>query len=505
MKKISLLLIVLGLTASTTYAQQIPLYSNYFFTPYIYNPAMSGTDGVTEATLLHRRQWSGIQGSPETSALALNGSLNDQNVGWSVYGFNDKTDILSRQALYGNYAYHLQLSQSSQLSFGLGAGYLNQNIDQSGVRARDPGDFLTVIPRNRGTFDVNAGLNLQIQNFQIGASANQLVGQPVRYSSQSDDVNIDYRLIRHFLFTSQYDFKFGGDKQILSPMVMVRAAENVPVQIDAGMLFNLVEYGYVGAMFRSDYAVTANLGLHLNDQLTVGYAYDFSTNTYASQFGTSHEFMLTYRFGSNRGNERLENELKRLKRDQRRQRDEVEDIVNDRMEELKDSYRDDIRSEMEEAREEMKRDSEQQGGSGTRDSRSRDGGQGSQQQGGQSGQGGQTSDRGGRQQQGGGSGRSQQNDGGNGGYDASNQASNVDPGSPGYYVTAGVYSKRANAEQQVNKLKSQGFNARFFQDSGNNFFYVYLLKFDTYQEADQAKSSRLNGDYQGELWVKIVE
>jgi hypothetical protein len=68
MKKILILTIVLY-TSVSSFAQQLPLYSNYFFTPYMYNPALSGKSGDTELSIVHRRQWTGIQGSPETSAI----------------------------------------------------------------------------------------------------------------------------------------------------------------------------------------------------------------------------------------------------------------------------------------------------------------------------------------------------------------------------------------------------------------------------------------------------
>ena len=158
------------------------MYSNYFFTPYIYNPSRSGTSGFTEATILHRRQWADIQGSPETSALAINGSLNEEKVGWSLYGFSDQTDIIQRIGVYGNYAYHIKLTDKSVLSFGLGAGYLNNSIDISSIRARDRGDAFIITNGDRGTFDLNFGLNLKLADFQIGAAVPQLIGQPVRYA-----------------------------------------------------------------------------------------------------------------------------------------------------------------------------------------------------------------------------------------------------------------------------------------------------------------------------------
>lgn len=511
MKKL-ILLLALGLMVNLAEAQQIPLYSNYFFTPYIYNPALSGASGVTEATILHRRQWTGIQGSPETSALGVNGSLNDGSVGWSVYGFADKTDILSRMGIYGNYAYHVQLSDLISISGGLGAGYLNQTIDQGGVRARDGGDIFTIVAPNRGTFDINLGLSLMVGDFTLGLAAPQLLSQSIVFASNPSDIN--YNLIRHYVVSGQYDFKFAGDKQILSPILMVRAADQqVPAQIDAGLLYNMVEYGYVGAMFRSDYGITANIGLNLSETLTLGYAYDFSTNTYASNFGTSHEFMLTYRFGSNKENERMQNELKRLKLMQRRQKDELEETVDERIEEFKDSYKDELAKALEEEKKKMEAELERMRKQAEEAAANMPRNNASNQQGGNQPNNPSRAEQLTNQRDNGTTNQFDPNSNMNTGtpatnttqnYPPANMPSNVTPGSPGYYVTAGVFGSQGNANRLMNNLRSQGLDAQIFQDSNNNFYYVYLLKFSSYQEADRAKSSRMNGSYSGDLWIKIV-
>ncbi len=487
----TILIFVLSLSFSAT-AQQIPLYSNYFFTPYVYNPAASGIKGYTEATLIHRRQWTGVQGSPETSALAVNGSLNEEKVGWSVYGFSDKTDIINRLGIYGNYAYHINLSENAVLSLGLGAGYLNNNIDVANIRAQDQGDIFIITDGTRGTFDLNAGLNFRIADFQLGAAAPQLIGQPIEYA-ETPDRSVNYTLLRHYVVNAQYDFKFNGDKRVLSPMVMVRAAKNVPIQVDAGLMFNMKEYGYIGAMYRSEYAVTANLGINLTQQLTVGYAYDFSLNEYGSQLGTSHEFMLTYRFGDNRRNERLENEIKRMKQQQRRQSEETEELVDEKLEEFKDEYRKQMEAEMEEA---VKKAAEQAAASnpnpGTQVVIDPTTGQPvvnpNQQQGGINPQ------QGGVDPQTGTTGES-----------TGTLPQNVTPGSRGYYLVAGVFSNKTNADRLRRKLEGDGVQAAVFQDPGNFYYYVYLMKFDTYEGADRAKSTNINGRYAGDLWIKIIQ
>lgn len=518
MKRSYLLTLTLGLVLGTAaQAQQIPLYSNYFFSPYIYNPAQSGSSGVTEASLMHRRQWTGIEGGPETSAITLNGALNREKVGYSIYGFADRTDIIQRLGIYGSYAYHVRLSEKNTLSFGLAAGYLDNNIDVDKIRVPNEFDPLLYPNLRRGNFDLNFGINLTIGGFQIGAAVPQLIGAPISYSENYSGP-VEYSLIRHFVFNAQYDLEIQGDKRVLSPLVMVRTAPNVPTQIDAGAMFNMKDYGYVGAMFRSDYAITANIGVHLTEQLTVGYAYDFSTNTYSTALGTSHEFMLTYRFGSNAENERMRDELRRLKDQQRESAQRNEDYVRERLEEFKeelDAQQDErLDGMLEEKLGEMTlqpagRPDNPQGGDNRTGGQPNNGGQGGNN--GQPGNNGQsmngfdpnssgqnTNNRQPGNQNG------QQNSGITG-YSQENYASNVEPGSPGYYVTAGVFGNENNARRLMQRLQSQGLDVNVFQDRMNSMYYVYLMKFNNYNAADQARTSNLNGQYSGRLWIKIVE
>ena len=79
------------------------------------------------------------------------------------------------------------------------------------------------------------------------------------------------------------------------------------------------------------------------------------------------------------------------------------------------------------------------------------------------------------------------------------------PGSKGYYVTAGVFSSERNAQRQVDKLGKQGVTARYFRDASNNMYYVYVMKFNSYNEAKSARDSNLQGQYNGKLWIKILQ
>jgi type IX secretion system PorP/SprF family membrane protein len=490
MKKLFLLALTLG--SFMTYGQQLPLYANYFFAPQMTNPATSGAEGFSELTTMHRQQWQGMEGAPETSALVFNGALNKERIGYSVYAYTDKTDIVSRSGIYGNYAYHAQLSETAILSFGVGAGYVNNSFDMASVRVKNLGDPFLIPANQNGTLDMTLGANLRVSDFTLGLSVPQLLNPTITYSNNYDGP-VAYHLIRHYVARTQYDIQIQKDRMVLSPMVTVRAAAYVKPQVDAGLLFDMKEYGYLGAMYRSNYAATINAGVHLTPVLSLGYAHEFSTNTYASYLGMSNEFILSYKFGDNKRNERMEAEIKRLKDKQRSGSQETEKLLNERFEEFKEEMGAAQAVELEKQKEALKEAGLQLQEAGAQNGGLRGGNQG-----------GDNMNNVGNNPTWNGAGDIN-NSGAIKGYRNDEYANNVAPGSSGYYVTAGVYGESANAERMANSLSNKGILAKVFRDNRNNMFYVYLFKFRNYEEADRAKSSGLNGQYTGKLWIKVVE
>lgn len=478
-KIIVVLALFMGLNIGVK-AQQVPLYSNYFFTPYIYNPSQSGLVQVNEATVLLRRQWADVEGAPQTGLLGFNGISNSNKVGYSVFAQSDQAGIMTRTSLQGNYAYHLQVGSNTFLDFGIGVGYMNHAINMSVVRASnefDPALFGQI--NGKSIFDVNIGGTLRIDKLLLGAAVPQLFSTPVMFLDQPS-ADIMYASYRHFMINAQYDFEVSGDRAVLSPMLMLRSAQNVPTMLDIGAMLRLKTIGHVGLMLRPGYAFTTNIGVNITDQLTIGYAHDFSTSDFSAALGSTNELMLTWRFGSSGKLERLENEMKKMRQNQTKKDENTEKIVEKKVEELKDQ----LRREMEADR--AKRDAEAEKTSTQTPTQT-----------------------GGSRQTTGSQDSSTPQGGGTGvpGTDISSNemASNVEPGSKGYYVVAGVFSQVGNAEALQTKLRNQGFDARYFQDPGNKMFYVYLFKFGSYNKANQVRTSRINGKYNDELWIKIVD
>jgi type IX secretion system PorP/SprF family membrane protein len=506
MKKLFVLsAVVLG--SWTAQAQQLPLISNYLNTAYLFNPAYSGIEGKTEISVLNRRQWTDIQGAPETQFMAFNGNRDDLKFGYSGYAFNDQTDIVARSGFYGSYAWHVKFTDRNSLSLGLGAGYVNNNINVAGIRVPDELDPVLFSALNTGKFDLNFGFNLQFGDFSFGAAVPNLLAPKVDFSDNYLGP-MQYHYMRHYVVNTQYDVNLQKGLMTLSPFITVRANEVTIPQVDAGLMFNHKEYFYVGAAYRSSYAVTANTGLHFTENITLGYAYDFSLNTYGFALGNSHEIMLRYTFGESKKDKRLENELKKLKDRQRRSTEELEDLLNDRLDEFKDEMSAQQKEMFDAEKDAMKGELTEAAAQAASEAAANNAGSGAGNNGNWSNNGGMDisvpTDNGSAN-----SAFPSTPQGGNvnsniKGYDPNQYAGNVKAGSSGYYVTAGVFGSQNNALKLQAKLKQQGVGSDVFQDPKNSMYYVFLLKFGNYEAAKYAQETGFNGQYNGKLWIKVM-
>jgi hypothetical protein len=401
----------------------------------------------------------------------------------------------------------VKFTDRNSLSLGLGAGYVNNNINVAGIRVPDELDPVLFSALNTGKFDLNFGFNLQFGDFSLGAAVPNILAPKVDFSDNYLGP-MQYHYMRHYVVNTQYDVNLQKGLMTLSPFVTVRANEVTIPQVDAGLMFNHKEYFYVGAAYRSSYAVTANTGIHLTENITMGYAYDFSLNTYGFALGNSHEFMLRYTFGESKKDKRLENEIKKLKDRQRRSSEELEDLLNDRLDEFKDEMSAQQKEMFDAEKDAMKGELTEAAAQAASDAAANNAGSGAGNNGNWPNNGSMNisvpTDNGSAN-----SGFPSTPQGGNvnsniKGYDPNQYAGNVQAGSSGYYVTAGVFGSQNNALKLQAKLKQQGVGSDIFQDPKNNMYYVFLLKFGNYEAAKYAQETGFNGQYNGKLWIKVM-
>ena len=75
----------------------------------------------------------------------------------------------------------------------------------------------------------------------------------------------------------------------------------------------------------------------------------------------------------------------------------------------------------------------------------------------------------------------------------------------GYYVVANVYKGGQYLHKFINTLEEKGIQADYIDNTNNGLKYVYLERYDTWEEAVAAHQSNFNGDYDGDLWIMNVD
>ncbi|MCW3083645.1 MAG: hypothetical protein JWP12_1011 [Bacteroidetes bacterium] len=284
-------------------AQQIGMYSHYFYKPMVYNPAFTGTDDAVNAMLISRSQWTGFKGAPQLNLFTLDGNIN-KKVGLGLSLISDRKGLSNRMGGDLNYSYRLNINDDMHLLLGVSVGVIDQTMNYSQALVENTTDPTLFTETQRKTvLDASAGLAFIWKGLEFGAAVPQLPGNKIKYVDNTD-VRAYYTQARHYMGTLKYKFYISKDKGIsLAPMALVRFVPGAPMQYDGNLNFDWKDKFWIGATYKSDYAVGANAGICLYKQLYVGYAYDFVIGDIGKYAGMTSEIMVNYKFGKNKKKE----------------------------------------------------------------------------------------------------------------------------------------------------------------------------------------------------------
>lgn len=285
------------LTAISANAQQLPLFSQYYYNPFLYNPGFTGTGDQANAYLIHRSQWKDMPGAPVTYALTVDGPVKEKQIGLGLSLFNDQVDIFNRTGLYSSYSYRFAINSDHEITAGLSLGVIDNKIDYSRAIVNDVNDPLIYTDnRRKVTMDANFGVGYFWKDLKVGFSIPQLLGNKIKYLEE--DKNIYTLLKRHYILSGQYSIVISDKNDITAlPSIMMRYAKGTPFQFDINANFDWKDMVRAGISYRFGYAVGFNIGTRLNKNLTAGYTYEWVTSPIGGVAGGGHEIMLGYSFG----------------------------------------------------------------------------------------------------------------------------------------------------------------------------------------------------------------
>ncbi|BDD00236.1 PorP/SprF family type IX secretion system membrane protein [Persicobacter psychrovividus] len=277
------------------FAQQAPMYSQAPFVPLSFNPAYSGVEGYTRATLLHRSQWLGNTSSFDgraglnTQLFTLDAPVYRIRSGVGLVIENSNLPAVNDLSIRASYAYHLRIKES-KLSFGLNVGMYSRSFDNDVWRTIVDEDWAATGQVSQIRPDMSLGIFFQSQKFYGGMSYNHLMD--VEFDFGTSDLR-DAAPQTLDLFAG-YDYEFNYDL-IITPSIFMRTDfANYAMELAVRGTYKEKMWG--GMNFRWSESVGLMMGYSLlkDNTLKLGYAFDYVVFGQAAKASTSHEFMISY-------------------------------------------------------------------------------------------------------------------------------------------------------------------------------------------------------------------
>ncbi|GAA0711892.1 hypothetical protein GCM10009430_01800 [Aquimarina litoralis] len=75
----------------------------------------------------------------------------------------------------------------------------------------------------------------------------------------------------------------------------------------------------------------------------------------------------------------------------------------------------------------------------------------------------------------------------------------------GYYLITNIFKRKPYFERGMGKLKKMGLNPKWFKNPKDTYIYVYLDRYDTFDEAKALLYSDYDGKYEGDLYILKIQ
>ncbi len=305
----TLLFFFIGFT--TLLAQQDQQYTQFMFYKLGYNPAYAGSNESACITALHRSQWLGLEGAPETQVLTFNMPLLYNRIGIGMNLTRNVIGITERYTLDGAYSYRIPMGRG-RLGIGLQASIRHLSVDYSDERltATQGVSADGAIPAGRQTRYVpnfGFGIYYNSPSFFLGVSLPRLLENSIDFNETGEVFSEE---VRHFYLMGGVLIPL-GEIVALQPQVLLKYAMNTPFDAEGNLSLIFLEKYAVGVTYRvggsSEIGAGASadlmLSAHITKQIMVGAAYDVVLSELRDYNSGSIEAILRFCFNQPEGKE----------------------------------------------------------------------------------------------------------------------------------------------------------------------------------------------------------
>ncbi|WP_296316812.1 PorP/SprF family type IX secretion system membrane protein [Winogradskyella sp. UBA3174] len=289
-------IVILLLCVTTAFSQQLPQFTQYMFNTISINPAYAGSRETFSAVGLHRSQWVGLEGGPETQTLSIHAPLRNEKIGLGLSFINDELGYENFSYIYGDFSYTIRTGLNSKLAFGIKGGFTHYNLDEELLNdpsvVNDP--FFNNVS-NRWSPNIGAGLYWHSERWYVGLSAPRILNTDYNNGGQGQ---IDYVALERisYYFTGGYVFDLSETTK-LKPSVLLKATNGAPLSFDISANFLFNNTFWIGGSYRvnqSAAALGAIADFQISKQMRIGYAYEYPISDLRPYTSGTHEVLLMF-------------------------------------------------------------------------------------------------------------------------------------------------------------------------------------------------------------------
>jgi type IX secretion system PorP/SprF family membrane protein len=300
MKKYIPILILFALSQNL-WGQQEGHYTNFMWNKMMLNPAFAGAREVPYFTALHRSQWIGFEGAPQSQIVHFSSPIFNKRVG--IGGTFAHTKIGLNQDLLGKMAYSYDLIGRDGLSvrIGLQASLRNFRLNFDDITKLNLSSVIdeTIINGNisRLVGNFGAGIYGSYQNkFFAGVSVPNLIENNLNLKNTAPDATVLAKVNRH-----AYGMIGGSihvaDQVDFNPQMLIKYVKNAPLDADFNATLEYDRKFGIGASYRlggEGRGESADLLTYfrVKNQFVIGASYDFTLTQIKDYSTGSFEVLL---------------------------------------------------------------------------------------------------------------------------------------------------------------------------------------------------------------------
>lgn len=259
-----------------SYAQLLPQ-TQYVINPYLYNPALAGVKRDMAFFLSYKKQWWGVEGSPDLATLTFEYPFEGRLTASSQLNYQTEGPFRVLNFM-GTASYFLPLDDYAEhfLFFGMSLGVENSSINTSEIS--DPNDpALANATLGQTGVIGNAGIAYAYSGIRAGLSFPRLFARDIVVVE--GNASNSFSPFDFWILNVSYLYNLNFFDLSIEPQLLYHADKFAGGQVEAMLTSYYQDYGFLGLSYRQNYGLSVYLGANINDMYTISYGYGFATTS----------------------------------------------------------------------------------------------------------------------------------------------------------------------------------------------------------------------------------